>query len=81
MSQSTTMTIRVEAELKTRLSKLAEATSRSQSFLAAEAIKDFVELNEWQIEEIQQSIAEADQGKFATDDQVKVVFDRWVGEN
>lgn len=44
---STTMTIRHEAELKVRLDQLAVATHRSKSFLAAEAIRDFIELNEW----------------------------------
>ena len=43
---STTMTIRLEAELKQRLDQLAEATHRSKSFLAAEALRDFIELNE-----------------------------------
>ncbi len=81
MSQSTTMTIRVEADLKSRLEKLAESTSRSKSFLATEAIKEFVELNEWQIQEIQSALTEADNGEFSTDDEVKDVFDRWTNEN
>ena len=48
---STTMTIRLEPELKERLDKLATATHRSKSFLASEALREFVELNEWQIQE------------------------------
>ena len=64
---STTMTIRLEPELKGRLDQLAEATSRSRSFLAAEAIRDFVELNEWQIQEIEEALKEADNDDFATD--------------
>ena len=52
MSQSTTMTIRLEPELKSRLDKLSASTHRSKSFLAAEAVREFVEINEWQIEEI-----------------------------
>jgi len=75
------MTIRVEADLKSRLEKLAESTSRSKSFLATEAIKEFVELNEWQIQEIQSALTEADNGEFSTDDEVKDVFDRWTNEN
>ena len=53
---STTMTIRLENDLKERLEKLADATQRSKSFIAAEAIRDFVELNEWQIQGIQEAI-------------------------
>ena len=60
-------TIRLEPEIKDRLDKLADATHRSKSYLAAEAIRDFIELNEWQIQEIKEAIEEADNGDFATD--------------
>ena len=60
-------TIRLEPEIKDRLDKLADATHRSKSYLAAEAIRVFIELNEWQIQEIKEAIEEADNGDFATD--------------
>jgi len=50
---STTMTIRLDDELKEQLDRLAAATQRSKSFLASEAIREFIELNEWQVQEIQ----------------------------
>jgi RHH-type rel operon transcriptional repressor/antitoxin RelB len=68
---TTTLTIRLEKKLKGRLDYLAEATQRSKSFLAAEAIRDFIELNEWQIQEIKEAVQEADDGDFASDDAVK----------
>lgn len=74
---STTMTIRLEDEAKERLDRLAEATQRSRSFLAAEAIRDYIELNEWQISEIRKGLEEADQGDFASEKQVKSFFDSW----
>lgn len=74
---STTMTIRLEPELKQRLDQLAEATHRSKSFLAAEAIRDFIELNEWQIQEIKDAIKEADNGDFASDKDVNTTFAKW----
>ena len=73
------MTIRLKAELKQRLDKLAEATHRSKSFLAAEALRDFIELNEWQIQEITDAIEEADKGDFASDKEVNKVFAKWSG--
>ncbi|MDZ7661966.1 CopG family ribbon-helix-helix protein [Thiohalophilus sp.] len=76
MSQSTTMTIRLDAELKSRLDKLAEATHRSKSYLASEAVRDFIELNEWQIRETEAAINEADAGDFAIDEEVRAVFDK-----
>ena len=77
---STTMTIRLEDELKERLEKLANATQRSKSFIAAEAIRDFVELNEWQIQEIQEAIREADADDFATEQEVKKVLEKWSAD-
>jgi len=74
---STTMTIRLEPELKDRLDQLAESTNRSKSFLAAEAIRDFIELNEWQIQEIKQAIKEADDGDLATDKSVNKILSKW----
>jgi len=74
---STTMTIRLEPELKQRLDRLAKATQRSKSFLAAEALRDFVELNEWQIGEIKAAIGEADEGDFASDKAVKKTLGKW----
>ena len=77
MPQSSTMTIRVDSELKSRLEQLAETTHRSKSFLAAEAIREFVEQNEWQLKEIEQALAEAEAGDFASVDEVNDLFRRW----
>ena len=77
MSQSTTMTIRLEPELKSRLDKLSAATRRSKSFLAAEAVREFIEINEWQIEEIKDAVKEADANDFASDQEVQTAFNKW----
>lgn len=74
---STTMTIRLDPELKLRLDQLAEATHRSKSFLASEALRDFIEVNEWQIQEIKDAIKEADAGEFASDKTVNKTFAKW----
>lgn len=77
MPMSTTMTIRLEDETRDRLDKLAEATHRSRSFLAAEAIRDYVKLNEWQVGEIRAALKEADRDEFASEGEVKRFFQRW----
>ncbi|MFO1298837.1 MAG: CopG family ribbon-helix-helix protein [Burkholderiaceae bacterium] len=74
---STTMTIRLEPEIKERLDLLAAATHRSKSFLAAEAIRQYVELNEWQVAETRAALAEANAGDFASDEEVEAVAARW----
>lgn len=74
---STTMTIRLEEELKGRLDQLAKVTQRSKSYLAAKAIQDFVELNEWQVQEIKAAIKEADEGDFASEEQLNKTLGKW----
>lgn len=74
---STTMTIRLDEDVKLRLDRLADATHRSKSFLAAEAIQAFVDSNEWQIDEILAALGEADAGDFATDEEVAALRRKW----
>ena len=40
---------------------------------------DFVELNEWQIQEIRAAIKEADAGDFASAKEVEEVFTKYAG--
>jgi len=75
---STTMTIRIDEHIKNQLGKLAESSKRSKSFLAAEAIKTYIELNEWQMQEIEAALVEADSGQFASDADVHAVIEKWT---
>lgn len=43
MSSSTTLTVRVSSQVKKRLGRLAAHTKRTKSYLAGEAIADFVD--------------------------------------
>lgn len=75
---SSVLTLRLDSKLKKQLDKLSKATSRTRSFLAAEAIREYVELNEWQIDEIRKGIQEADRGEFADDREVERVVSKWT---
>jgi len=71
------VTLRLDGGLTGELDKLAKATRRSRSFLAAEAIRDYVALNSWQIEEIHKALAEAQRAEFASESEVKRVAKKW----
>lgn len=77
--ETTILTLRVPQEIKDQLGKLAEATHRSQSFLGGEAIRRYLDLESWQIAEIQQAISEADAGDFATDAEFDAVVRKHAG--
>jgi RHH-type transcriptional regulator, rel operon repressor / antitoxin RelB len=72
---SATLTIRFDSAVKKRLEKLSKSTGRSRSFLAAEAIGEFVDANEWQIAGIRHAIASLDRGEGVSHERVK----EWVG--
>jgi RHH-type rel operon transcriptional repressor/antitoxin RelB len=74
---SEVMTIRVDRKTKARLEKLAKAMDRTKSYLAAEAIRAYVDLNEWQIAEIKAALKEADAGDFASEAEVRAVMRKW----
>lgn len=79
MAKSTTMTVRLDEETKTQLGKLAEITDRSRSYLAAHAIRLYVDMNSWQIEGIKKAVDEADSGraKFVEHEAVTAWLDSW----
>jgi RHH-type rel operon transcriptional repressor/antitoxin RelB len=72
---STTFTVRIDTGVKKRLERLAKSTGRSRSFLAAEAINGYLEINEWQVTGIKRAIVSLDRGEGIPHDLVK----DWVG--
>ena len=77
MADSTTLTVRLDSRLKKKLDKLAGSTKRSKSFLAAEAIANFVELNEWQIKAVKAGIKDADEGRLVENEKVQAWVESW----
>ena len=75
-ADTTVVTARIDAALKAKLEALARSTRRSKSYLAAEAIAAYVELNEWQIREIEAGIAELDAGEALSEEQAEERYKR-----
>lgn len=78
MAEYSILTLRLDPQLKKKLDRLSSAMSRSRSFIAAEAIREYVALNDWQIAEIKKGITEADRGEFATESEVDAVMRKWA---
>ena len=78
--ETSTITVRVPLSIKEQLNHLAEATHRSKSWLAAEALNRYLELNTWQVAEIRQGIQEADRKEFAAEEDVEAAFAKWPVE-
>jgi predicted transcriptional regulator len=69
MAASTTITIRVTAEVKERLARLAHDTRRSRSFLAAEAVAGYVEREQAIIDGVKRGLADIAAGLLVPHDE------------
>lgn len=68
------VTCRLDAEDVAFLDKLGKVTERDRSYLIKKAVSEFVALHKWQIDEVERAIEEADAGQFATDKEVRAMF-------
>jgi predicted transcriptional regulator len=75
-----TLTVRIADDIKQQLESLAEATGRTKSFLAVEAIRAYLQQEAWQVAEIQQAIREAEAGDFADESEVQRVRAKWLND-
>ena len=73
----TTFTVRVDAAVGRRLEELAKSTGRSRSLLAAEAIGEYLEANEWQVAGIEHAIASLDRGEGIAHKQIEEWVASW----
>ena len=76
-----TFSVRVDRSTKKRLEKLAKSTGRSRAFLAAQAINEYLDVNEWQVARIRQAITSLDAGKGIPHEQVKEWIASWGTPN
>jgi RHH-type transcriptional regulator, rel operon repressor / antitoxin RelB len=77
---STTFTLRVETDVKKRLEKLAKSTGRSRSFLAAEALSEYLDVNEWQVAGVSKAMGSLDRGEGVPNEKVKAWVNSWGGK-
>ena len=73
-----TLNLRIADDMKQQLDALAQATGRSKSFLAVEAIHAYLQQEAWQVAETRLAIQEADAGDFAAETEVQAVRDKWL---
>ena len=70
----TELTICISSEMADKLDELAAKMDRSRSFLASQAIEEFVAREVWQLSEIDAGLAEANRGEFASEAEVERVL-------
>jgi predicted transcriptional regulator len=70
------MSIRLPDALKEEMATYAALTGRSTHHVAMEALREYLDWRTPQIADLRKAIAAADDGDFASDEEVAAVFDR-----
>lgn len=70
------VTLRLDPETRKRLDRLAKATERSRAALAADAVRQYLDLNEWQITAIQKGVEDANRGRLIDHAELKAKWEK-----
>ena len=70
------VSLRLDPEIRKRLDDLSAATERSRASLAAEAVKQYIDTQEWQIAAIKKGIAAANRGEFIDHAKLKAKWEK-----
>ena len=71
------LNVRLPFDIATELEALTKATGRTKSFLTVEALREYLQVQAWQVQDIKDGLAEADRGEFATKDEVATFFAKY----
>jgi len=74
---SGTVTVVLEDEALQALDQLAQRTNRSPDDLVSQAVRDYLALQEWQLQKIEAGIAAADRFEFASDEELDRIADKY----
>ncbi len=68
---STVVSLRAEKSTIKRLDKIAESMDRNRNWVINDAISQYLETHEWQLDHIRKGIADSDAGRTLTLEQVR----------
>lgn len=81
MGVATTLDVisfRAPQALKEKIDQFVKKTKRNKSDLLVHWLEEALTLEEWQLQEVELGIQEANAGKFATQERVNQVFKKWL---
>ncbi len=72
-----TISFRIEPDKLDALDSLADMLDRDRTYLLNEAVTAFLEVQQWQIEQIKKGLEQADAGELTPHKKVKEMAARW----
>jgi predicted transcriptional regulator len=77
LMKTATLGARVPSDLKDAVTKLSVMSGQSVSSITEEALREYIGWRAPQLADLNEAIAAADRGEFASDDEVREVFARY----
>lgn len=77
-AENPVISFRVPSEIYNKLEQLVKATKRNKADLLLHWLEEAISLEEWQIQEVEAGIKEADAGMFALSAEVERVLNKWL---
>jgi predicted transcriptional regulator len=77
MAKSASVSIRLEPELNEKLSAVASHLDRPKSWVIQQALREFVELQLWQVAAIEEGLRDADAGRVVKHEDVVAWVESW----
>ena len=81
MIRTTSVNLRILPTTKERLERLARATKRSKSYLVEAAIENYLDLNEWQMKEIENGVKEIDENRLTPHGDVLAYWEAKIADS
>jgi predicted transcriptional regulator len=78
---TTTFSMRMDEDIKKRVEEIAKFEERSASYIAEKAIKQYLARVEYQREQIELALKEADDGIWISGDAMEKWIESWGTEN
>jgi predicted transcriptional regulator len=69
--------VRADSKKVKQLDKIAKQQERSRNYLVNQAIDQLLELHAWQIERVKEGIKAADEGRFASDEDMAAILNKF----
>jgi len=73
-------TVRIDPDKQKQLDAIAHQLDRSRNYVVNQAIKEFLDTHAWQVEHIQAGLVAAEQGDFASEEEMEAIFNRYRQE-
>ena len=77
MTKTAPVSIRLEADLNDRIGAIANTLDRPKSWAIEQAVRDFVEVHEWQLAAIKEGVRDADEGRLVDHEAVVAWVRSW----